>query len=108
MPDKVSRSYVLRFAGLYGPDRHLLLNKVIKGEMMNGRAIEFLIFFIEMMLQAQLSVASGSNCPNRYVFNVSDGRHATRGEIVQWLADKMNLQNQVLMKEKSQSAKSKN
>ena len=94
MPDKVSRSYVLRFAGLYGPDRHLLLNKVIKGEMMNGASHRILnLLHRDDAASSIISCLQDQTAQTGTVFNVSDGRHATRGEIVQWLADKMNLQN---------------
>ena len=34
--ERISKSFVLRFAGLYGPGRHLLLNKVREGQRING------------------------------------------------------------------------
>ena len=55
---KVLKSFVLRFAGLYGPKRHLLLQKVKEGKIINGSRQRILNLLHRMMRLALSSVVS--------------------------------------------------
>lgn len=86
------RWFALRLAGLYGPGRHQWLDRVRAGGPFAGDPAHRLnllhrddaVGAIALAATAPASVGSG-------VFNVADGQPATRGELVAWLAQKLNL-----------------
>ena len=83
---------VIRFSGLYGPGRHLLVDKIERGEPMTGspdRILNLLhrddaVSSILAFLQRASAVIGG-------IFNASDGQHATRGEIADWVASRVGV-----------------
>ena len=89
----ISRSFVLRLAGIYGPDRHLLVEKLKRGESFGGNSSRTLnLIHVEDAARAIVfSLNSGREIKGG-IYNVSDGSHFSRGEIVSWLADKLGLQ----------------
>ena len=92
--ERISKSFVLRFAGLYGPGRHLLLNKVREGQQINGVSHRILnLLHQEDAVSSILSCLQSKNIPTGTIFNVSDGRHASRGEIVDWLARELQVEH---------------
>ena len=87
-------SLVLRLAGLYGPGRHLLIDKVRRGERMSGNSSRFLNLIHQSDAVGAIMAVLGSATQSvSRIYNVSDGEHATRGEIVDWLSKKLNLPN---------------
>lgn len=92
-PPSLDRWFVLRLAGLYGPGRHLLLDRLRRGEKSfqgDGSAYLNLVYrddaadAIWRCLQAPPEVQSA-------VFNVADGDPAPRAEILAYLAGRLNL-----------------
>ena len=87
-----ARSFVARYSGLYGPGRHLLVDKIRRGEAMQGSPLRTLNLLhrddaassVITMLRAPHEVQGG-------VFNVCDGQHATRGEIATWVAETLGV-----------------
>jgi nucleoside-diphosphate-sugar epimerase len=83
---------VVRFSGLYGPGRHLLVDKIERGEPMTGSSERFLNLLhrddasssVLALLQAPPGFTGG-------VFNACDGQHATRGEIARWVAQRLGV-----------------
>jgi len=85
-------SFVLRLAGLYGPDRHLLINKVRAGEEMSGNGQRILnLIHRNDAANAILGVLTHSECKNGKIYNVTDNEGANREEITNWIADKLDL-----------------
>ena len=84
---------VLRFSGLYGPGRHLLVDKIRRGDPMNGSPHRVLNLLhrddaassIHAFLQSDPSEEGG------YIYNVCDGQHAKRGEIAEWVANRVGV-----------------
>lgn len=92
--DKVLKRVVLRFAGLYGPNRHLLLNHVREGRQLKGASHRILNLLHQTdAVSSILSCLNAQTISAETTFNVSDNRHASRGEIVEWLAKKMKVKN---------------
>ncbi len=86
------RSFVLRLAGLYGPGRHLLIDKVRNGVPMsgNGNRILNLIHRNDAAL-AIVSVLEASGRMQERIYNVCDNEGASRREIVGWIAGELGL-----------------
>jgi len=82
---------VIRFSGLYGPGRHLLVDKIRRGEPMSGCPNRFLnLLHRDDAVSAILSALDAP--PGSDVFNACDGQHATRGEISKWVAQRVGVQ----------------
>ena len=87
------KCFVLRLAGLYGPGRHLLIDKVKAGEAMKGRGDRTLnlthrddaVAAILAVLKKSTTLARGKT------YNVSDNEWAERREIVGWIANHLGL-----------------
>lgn len=88
----ISRSFILRLSGLYGPGRHLLMNKVKQGEDIDGNEDRILnLIHRDDAANAIISCLQADESNLGRIYNVSDGTHATRGQIVAWLAESLNL-----------------
>ncbi len=89
---EVDRSFVLRLAGLYGPNRHLMVEKLKRRQPFEGNANRTLNLIhvadaaaaVLRCLEAEPGIRGG-------IYNVSDGSHYSRGEIVAWLAEKLGV-----------------
>ncbi len=89
----LGRSFVLRLAGIYGPGRHLLIEKLKKGQAFEGNSARTLnLIHVEDAARAVLCCLNSGDENRGGTYNVSDGSHFSRGEIVSWLADKLGLQ----------------
>jgi nucleoside-diphosphate-sugar epimerase len=82
---------VLRFSGLYGPGRHLLVDKIRRGEPMNGspHRVLNLLHRDDAASSIQAFLQSAPTQEGGYVYNVCDGQHAKRGEIAEWVASRV-------------------
>jgi nucleoside-diphosphate-sugar epimerase len=87
----VRRHFILRLAGIYGPERHHLLDQLRTGADTLGGAgayhlnlahREDIVAAILACLQAQPAVANE-------IFNVADTAPARREEVVRWLATRL-------------------
>ena len=86
------RSFVLRLAGLYGPGRHLLIDKVKRGEQLTGSGNRILnLIHRDDAVQAIIEILKHEDPITPGVFNVSDNEWATRNEIVEWIAKHLKL-----------------
>ena len=82
---------VIRFSGLYGPDRHLLVDKIRRGEPMGGCPDRYLnLLHRDDAVSSILSVLSSAD--GSEVFNACDGQHVTRGQIAKWVAQRLGVQ----------------
>ena len=85
------RAFVLRLAGLYGPDRDHLARQVRAGAVSGRPEVHLNLIHrddaaaaVEAALRAPPAVPGG-------VYNLADDGAATRGEVVTWLAARMGL-----------------
>jgi len=82
---------VIRFSGLYGPGRHLLVDKIRRGEPMGGSPGRYLnLLHRDDAVSSILSVLSSAD--GSEVFNACDEQHATRGQIAKWVARRLGVQ----------------
>jgi nucleoside-diphosphate-sugar epimerase len=88
----VGRSFVLRLAGLYGPNRHLMVEKLKGGQPFEGNANRTLnLIHVADAAAAVLHCLEAKPGNRGGIYNVSDGSHYSRGEIVAWLAEKLGV-----------------
>lgn len=88
----VARSFILRLAGIYGPERHHLLDQLRQGEPLAGTGghrlnlahRDDIAAAIFACFNAPAAVAGG-------VFNVADDHPAPKAEVAGWLADRLGL-----------------
>ena len=88
----IDRCFVLRLAGLYGPGRHLLADKVRTGEGFSGNGDRILnLIHRDDAASAVFSALEADAVNVGRIYNVSDGAPAPRREIVEWLAGKLGV-----------------
>ena len=89
-PKLAKQSSVIRFSGLYGPGRHLLVDKIRREEPMSGSPDRFLnLIHRQDAVSAMLAIMQTKTVSG--IFNACDGQHATRGEIAKWVAQKIGV-----------------
>lgn len=84
--------FILRLSGIYGPERHYLLNQiqtanVIAGSgdyFMNMIYIDDIVSVIVKMIEAKQSLLSG-------IYNLSDDTPTQKETVVEWLSGQLNL-----------------
>ncbi len=81
---------ILRLAGIYGPDRHYLLNQVRSGEPeLPGEGDNYLnLIYVDDICSAIWSVWEADESALNTIYNVSDDQPALKEEVVAWLAKK--------------------
>lgn len=84
---------VLRLAGIYGPDRHFLLDQLqAHPAEVPGRGGHHLnLIHRDDIVQAILLSWAQPHPPQTAIFNVVDEGQATRAEVVTWLAQRMGI-----------------
>lgn len=87
-----SQTHILRLGGLYGPNRHYLLNLLRKGATeLPGRG-DLLLNLLHLEDATSAIFASlQANLPACHLFNVTDGNPATKADIVHWLAQQLDI-----------------
>ena len=91
-PNCIKRSFVLRLAGIYGPGRHLLVNKVKEGVVVDGNESRILnLIHLDDAVSAIESCLNASPQNLGRIYNLSDGQAATRGQIVEWICEKLQI-----------------
>ena len=87
---KIKNTRVLRLGGLYGPDRHHMLNQLLRGELIFGGRTDHLINYLHRddaasaVLAACLSGPTGS-----HIYNITDGHPVRKDELIKWIAKKL-------------------
>ena len=84
------QSSVIRFSGLYGPGRHLLVDKIRREEPMSGSPDRFLNLIHRQDAVSALLAIMQTNIGTG-IFNACDGQRTTRGEIARWVAQKVGV-----------------
>jgi nucleoside-diphosphate-sugar epimerase len=98
--ESVQRSFILRLAGLYGPDRHLLVDKVKSGQDLGGNSDRVLnLIHRDDAVSAIINCLEADDSNIGRIYNVTDGSHATRGQIVSWLSQKFQSEEPKFMED---------
>ncbi len=79
---------ILRLAGIYGPNRHYLLNQIMSGEPeMAGAGNAYLnLIRVEDICSAIWGIWSADSSALNTTYNVADNQPALKSEVVEWLA----------------------
>ncbi len=87
------RRIVLRLAGIYGPARHYLLDRLAAGTTeFEGTGDFYLNLIHRDDAVAAVFAAHAAGLPKgAHTFNVSDGHAATKAEITAWLAARLKM-----------------
>ena len=87
-PQFSERNSVVRLSGLYGPGRHLLVDKIRQQQTLSGNPHRTLnLTHRDDAASAVLAVLQAGDHYKGGIVNACDGQHATRGEIVRWVAE---------------------
>ena len=88
VPSVVRRHFILRLAGIYGPDRHHLLDQLRAGTAQIGGTGEHQLNLAHRddIVAALLACLGAPTTVGSEVFNVADSAPASRAEVVRWLA----------------------
>jgi len=81
---------ILRLAGIYGPDRHYLLNQVLSGEAeLPGQGDVYLnLIHVEDICRAIWQLWEADSSVLNSIYNVADDLATLKQEVVAWLAEK--------------------
>lgn len=86
-----TRKCVLRLGGIYGPDRHMLLNKMRSGPLeIAGYGDYYLnLIRLEDICSSIWSIANCKELSERSIFNVVDDEPVLKEELVNWFAEQL-------------------
>lgn len=90
-PSTVRRHFILRLAGIYGPDRHHLLDQLRAGNGQLGKASDHRLNLAHRddIVAAILACHNAPPGVGSEIFNVADSAPAPRTEVVRWLAEQL-------------------
>jgi len=89
---EANRVFILRLAGIYGPDRHMILDTLQHGLPLPGAGTHRLnLAHRDDIVAAILTCFSAPPTVPSGVFNVADDHPAPRAEVAAWLAAKLGL-----------------
>jgi nucleoside-diphosphate-sugar epimerase len=87
---KIKNTRVLRLGGLYGPDRHHLLNQLKRNELIFGGRVDHLINYLHRDDAASSILAACLSGPiGPRIYNVTDGHPVRKDELIKWMAGKL-------------------
>jgi nucleoside-diphosphate-sugar epimerase len=88
----VARTFILRLAGIYGPERHFLLDQVKAGEPLAGTGTHRLNLAHRDDIAAAIfaCLAAPATMPGG-IYNVADDHPAPKAEVAGWLATQLGL-----------------
>ncbi len=89
---EANRVFILRLAGIYGPDRHLILDTLRLGGPLPGAGTHRLnLAHRDDIVAAILACFAAPSAVKGGVFNVADDHPAPRAEVAGWLAGRLGL-----------------
>lgn len=90
-PSQVARRFILRLAGIYGPGRHALLDKLRSGAVELPGEADFPLNLVHRddVVSVLWAAFTASAAVEGGIFNVSDDAPATRAEVAGWLAARL-------------------
>ena len=88
---ELSRWYVLRLAGIYGPSRHFLLNQLREGEGEIPGSGDYAMNMIHLEdIVSAICAGLRGDAPSG-VYNITDDAPATKQEVLSYLAAELNM-----------------
>lgn len=89
----IRRAFVLRLAGIYGPGRHYLLDQLREGKLEFAGSGDYWVNLIHRddIVSAIFAALQSSDRVTDRIFNVSDGHPVLKQDLVQWLANALEL-----------------
>jgi len=89
----IPTTVILRLAGIYGPGRHLYLNKLKeRASVISGDGSAWLnLIHLKDIVRAILLLADSNNLGTKEIFNLVDNHPSQKQDIVDWLAAELNL-----------------
>jgi nucleoside-diphosphate-sugar epimerase len=87
------RLFIFRLSGIYGPDRHYILDQLRRGEINFGGRGDYYLNLIHRtdVVRAIFTAFEGPEGLVGGTYNVSDGHPYIKEEVVGWLARKLKL-----------------
>jgi nucleoside-diphosphate-sugar epimerase len=85
------RAFVLRLSGIYGPQRHALLDEIRSGIVSGSPNQRLNLVHRDDIVAAMAQCLSALPSHGGGVYNVSDGRPTTRGEVAAWVAQQLQI-----------------
>jgi nucleoside-diphosphate-sugar epimerase len=85
-----ARARVLRFGGLYGPQRHHLVDQLRRGDNVIGGRVDHFINYLHRddAASSVLTAITGGPLGAR-VYNVGDGQPVIKAELAKWIAKRL-------------------
>lgn len=90
--DSLDAWYVLRLAGIYGPERHYLMDLLRSGETTISGVGDYFLNLIHRddIVSAICTLLTQKSSWNSGIYNLADDSPSTKAELVQWLAKRLN------------------
>jgi len=89
------RAFVLRLGAIYGPERHYLLDALKRGQTTFPGEGDFILNYIHLDdIVSAILAAFASNRPGG-TYNLVDGAHPTKRDVVEWLAEQIGAEKPV-------------
>lgn len=90
--DHFERWFVLRLAGIYGPDRHFLLNQLKEGAGVIPGCGDYTLNLIHLDdIVSALCAAMTMDRAVSGIYNIADDTPSLKVELLEWLASELNL-----------------
>lgn len=83
------RAFILRLGAIYGPERHHLLDALKRGQTTFPGEGDFILNYIHRDDITAAVLAAFASADKRGVYNVVDGAHPTKRDVVEWLAEQI-------------------
>ena len=94
-PGAWQRWFILRLAGIYGPERSFLLEQIRRGEVAGNGDHHLNLIHRDDAVAAVLACFAAPSTVGSQVFNVADNGAAPKREVVSWVAQAVGLPNPV-------------
>ncbi len=92
-PDAWQRWFILRLAGIYGPERSYLLEQVRRGEVAGNGDHHLNLIHRDDAVTAVVACFAAPTSVVSQIFNVADNGAAPKREVVAWMASALGLPN---------------
>lgn len=89
--DRLGRWFALRLAGIYGPERHYLLNQLREGAGEIPGSGDYALNMIHRDDIVAAICAGLSGQASNGIYNIADDEPATKAEVLSWLAEQLDL-----------------
>ncbi len=83
--------HILRLSGIYGPNRHYLLNQLLENKVIPGDG-ELLMNMIHVadVVSVIISIIEGNPLIQSGIYNLSDDAPTAKRQVAEWICEKLN------------------